>query len=354
MGLLPLLIFSFLVGTMNNFYSLFVGFALSITVLFMVKRPIQMIYIVSTVTFAISLVCYLLLPEDLDGIRAFVFVELVFVLLLIVSRLARYKVVVRIAKSNNLMAKNYWAESFRVAFQAQYAFSLHLLIVLLLSIFATVNYPAFARYGIVLVAQLIIVSIILLQTIRLDVLNRKLFKEEWLPVITESGKVTGRIAKSVTKIMKNKFMHPVVRVALIYNGRIYLQPREKSRLLNPEMLDYPFEKYMQYDHQIDDTVNNNVRNVCSGFDNIPLRYLLKYTFENEVTKRLIFLYVSVIEDEETFQKLQLKEGKLWTEAQIDDNIGQNVFSECFELEYEYLKNTVLLMNRLKEEKGAAS
>ena len=143
-------------------------------------------------------------------------------------------------------------------------------------------------------------------------------------------------------------MHPVVRVALIYKGRIYLQMRDQDRLLNPGKLDYPFEKYMQFNHKVDETLRSSIRNECGGND-IPLRFLLKYTFENEITKRLVFLYVSDIGDETVFNSLQLQGGKLWTSAQIEDNMGTEIFSECFELEYEYLKNTVLLAHRFMNE-----
>ena len=59
---------------------------------------------------------------------------------------------------------------------------------------------------------------------------------------------------------------------------------------------------------------------------------------------MIFLYVSNIASESDFNKLHLEGGKLWTINQIDDNVGKDIFSECFELEFEYLKNTVLMMN----------
>lgn len=62
---------------------------------------------------------------------------------------------------------------------------------------------------------------------------------------------------------------------------------------------------------------------------------------------MIFLYVSIIDDEEKFNSLELKDGKLWTEKQIEENRNSNIFSECFELEFEYLKNTVLLNYKLK-------
>lgn len=349
MGLLPMFIFAILVGQINNHVSLAIGLGLSVLGFFTIQRASRMIYGISTIAFAISLVVSFIIPSEFDRFRTFAFVEIFFVLALIVTRLSRTKIVVRLLKSNVSQVKNYWSESFRIAFQTQYGLSIHLLLVLFYFIFeSTDSYsPIFERYGIILVAQIIIASIIIGECIRLYILNKKLYKEEWLPVVTEKGDVMGRIAKSVTKEMKNRFLHPVVRIALIHKGKIYLKTRDESRLLNPGLLDYPFEKYMQYNHDIDEAVHNSIRKECA-YDNIPLRFLLKYIFENSVTKRLIYLYVSVIDDEETFNKLHLHGGKLWTEAQIEDNVGQGVFSEAFELEFEYLKNTVLMINRFKE------
>ena len=244
------------------------------------------------------------------------------------------------------MTRNYIKETLRVAFQTQYGLSIHLLVVMLLLLLGAAGPQGLHQGWILFTAQGVLLAVILLESARLHLLTKKLHKEEWLPVVNESGDVTGKVAKSITKDLKNRFMHPVVRVALIYKGKIYLKERDESRLLNPGLLDYPFEKYMQYDHDIDESVHNSISREC-GAKHIPLRFLLKYTFENESTKRLIFLYVSDIEDEDLFNSLILSGGKLWTEAQIEDNMGTGLFSECFELEFEYLKNTILLAHRFR-------
>lgn len=346
-GLLPLLIFALIQHGNNTGMALVVGLMLSLLGFFVVKRHSRLIYDISIITFALSLLAFYFFSPELDNFKVFVFVDTVFVLMLMLMRLSRTKVIYYLARLRKTYNKDCLSESFRVAFQTQYGLSFHLLLML--------AYYAFNESGNIVSNLLafkilvisILVLIILIETIRLHLLGKKLFKEEWLPVVTEKGDVMGRIAKSVSKDLKNKLMHPVVRVALVYDGKIYLKKRSESRLLNPGLLDYPFEKYMQFDHAIDEAVHNAVKREC-GTDEIPLRFLLKYTFENEATKRLIFLYVSVIEDERIFNKLHLSNGKLWTASQIEDNINSHIFSECFELEYDYLKNTVLLAHRLKQ------
>lgn len=346
-GLMPMLVFAILIGWAHTSVAIGVSLALSLVGVLVVRKHSRMLYDISAITFAVALLLQLFnLPIDVFG--KFVIVEITFVSALIISRLMRTKMLIKLAKIDNSNVRNYLAESFRIAFQTQYGLSFHLLLILLYYVFYSTNTSFISASSITISMPIILLIIILMEVFRLKVFDKKLNKEEWLPVVTESGDVTGKVAKSVTKEMKNKFMHPVVRVALINNGKIYLKKRDATRLLNPGMLDYPFEKYMEYNHDIDEAVRNAVRKEI-GIENIPLRFLLKYTFENESTKRLIFLYVSIIDDDEKLNKLHLHDGKLWTKKQIEDNHDAHIFSECFELEFEYLKNTVLLKYPITEE-----
>lgn len=345
-GLIPMLLFSFLVLWIDARFAASISLALSILGFMVVKKYSRLIWDISIITFAVGVMLSFTLFDRLPVLNRFVIVEIVFVLSLIITRLSRGRIVTRVARGRDLLLKNYLKESFRVAFQTQYGLSIHLLLVLAFFLF-NADQSRFVNTAFLLVfCQVILIAIIAFESARLHILTKKLYQEEWLPVVTEKGDVTGRIAKSITKGLKNRFMHPVVRVALLYDGKLYLKERDQSRLLNPGKLDYPFEKYMQFNHEIDESVRNSLGREC-GYTDVPLRFLLKYTFENETTKRLIFLYVSDIKDEEVFNKLRLKNGKLWTTSQIEDNMGTDLFSECFELEFEYLKNTVLLAHQFR-------
>lgn len=352
-GLLPLFVFSILVGLVDTWISTSVVLLLSLIGYFTVSKQNRLIYNVSILVFTMGLACsFMPFLTGLQPISCFLVMEIFFVIALITTRLSRKRIVMRLGRTRNQILKNYLQESFRVTFQTQYGLSIHLFLVMLLFLFdgdvETREHGTFILLGV----QSLLLAIILLEGIRLIILRRKLVEEEWLPVVSEQGQVTGRVAKSITKGLKNRFMHPVVRVALIYQGSIYLQERDPDRLLNPGALDYPFEKYMEFNEDIDNTVRQSVAEEC-GSKELPLRFLLKYTFENEITKRLIFLYVSQIEDEVLFNSLKLKGGKLWTESQITDNLNSSLFSECFELEFEYLKNTVLMVHRFKNKQAEA-
>jgi hypothetical protein len=340
-GLLPMLVFSLCVGRIEILTATFVALVLSVIGLFAVNKHSRAIYQTSAVAFGTSLVWSIFSFMDISDLDRFVVVEIIFVLSLIGMRLARAKIVHKSARRANPAVKNYLNESFRVAFQTQYGLSIHLLFVLLFYIFNVTGYQAFIVLAELLTCQIILVTIILTESARLRILDRKLHNEEWLPIITEEGGVTGKVAKSIVKDLKNRYMHPIVRIALIHDGKVYLHECKQPCMQSPGLFDYPFEKYVLFEQEIDATVKKCVREKCGDVD-VPLRFLLKYVFENDTTKRLVFLYVSDIEDEALFNRLNLNDGKLWTISQINDNMGTDTFSECFELEYEYLKNTVLL------------
>lgn len=346
-GLIPFFVFSIIISYMDFTVAAGIVLSLSLAGVVFISRGSRLLYDVSLLTFLIVFLLSFTAFKELPRMNKFIVVEVIFTLVLILIRLTKGRLMVIASSEKNQKYKNLIKESFRVVFQTQYGLTIHLLLFLIFLATAgtTVGSPVSAMFMKILF-QVILLAIIILETVRIYILSIKLYKEEWLPVITETGKVTGRVAKSVTKDMKNKFMHPVVRVALIFKGAIYLQERDMKRVLNPGKLDYPFEQYMEYNDVLDKSVRESVGREC-GNDNIPIRFLLKYTFENEITKRLIYLYVSEIEDEILFNSLNLHGGKLWTSSQIDDNIGSEIFSECFELEFEYLKNTILLAYQFK-------
>jgi len=189
---------------------------------------------------------------------------------------------------------------------------------------------------------IIVVTYIVYEIFRVRALNLRLKKEEWLPIVTENGDVIGKIAKSVSMKMKNKHLHPLVRIALVSHNKIYLQERATNRVLDPGKLDYPFEKYVLFGHEIPEAVKNVVRKVMGNKTCSPPQFILKYTFENENTKRLILLFVIKIENEDMITRNENMHGKFWTIKQIEESFKDEIFSENFELEYEYLKNKILL------------
>ena len=250
-----------------------------------------------------------------------------------------------IKKRTKLIERALIEDLFFTTTALQYALTLHVFLLLVYKqISSGYDYDLIDRIVYEILPIVIIVGAYLLQFYRATMIGRKLEEEEWLPIVTEQGAVTGRIAKTVSLNMQNKYLHPVVRVALVSNGKLYLQPREDDDILDVGKLDHPCEKYVLFKHDIDQAVKNSIRKIVGSEIKEEPRFLFNYIFENEKTKRLILLYLIEVENEDEIKRQGKMTGKFWTVRQVEEEFGSHIFGECFELEYEYIKNVVLLDN----------
>ena len=169
---------------------------------------------------------------------------------------------------------------------------------------------------------------------------RKLTRDDWLPIVNEVGTVQGRTTLSISSSSGNKYLHPLVRIVLIHNGRLFLTKKDYS----DKELDYPFEALLKYKESLDEGVKRTFEE-NGGSSNLPYSYLFRYLHKSPKSNRLIYLYVSNVFDKNQIDQLRLKNGKWWTSKQIEENLGKNLFTDCFEQEYEFLKDTVLMADR---------
>ncbi|MDR2086776.1 MAG: hypothetical protein LBP72_06335, partial [Dysgonamonadaceae bacterium] len=175
-------------------------------------------------------------------------------------------------------------------------------------------------------------------------LRKRYLLEEWWPVVDETGIVHGKIASSISRSLGNKYLHPVIRISLIHNGKIFLKEKAAWSAGNTTELDYPFETYLKYQESLEEGVMR-VFEENGGTKDLPACYLLHYVFKDIKTNRLIYLYISNIQNISDLPA-NLNKGKWWTRKQIEENLGKGFFSSCFEKEFELLSNTILAADRI--------
>lgn len=358
LGLLASILYIVLFTTTGN-----IGYSLIISVLFSGAFDIilrfytkanacGLMFILNFISLFFTLILwYILHKTAIPALMYLVFFEITFVCLLFVTRLGKAYINMYLGKKQSIIQKTYLGEFFDIAKLTQYGLTCHLFILILYQL-SRINLESSPLadtifYSIIPIA--ILAAIIIYEEIKTRNIVKQLRKEEWLPIVNESGEVTGRIAKSVSSQMKKRFMHPMVRIALIHNGEVYVQKRGNNSSIDPSAYDHPFEKLMLFNHEINISVRNSISRSLN-MQELPFNFLLKYVFENQDVKRLVFLFVSRIENEEQLKSISLLDGKFWTTKQIEDSLTEdNIFSECFQLEYEYLKNTVIQADILKRE-----
>ena len=178
-------------------------------------------------------------------------------------------------------------------------------------------------------------------------LQGRLKKEMWLPVLNDKGSVIGCIAYSVSRLLPKKYYHPIVRVALIHNGMLYLAKRSEYAYVSASLIDYPFYRYVLFRQSIESAAQQAIEKLKTLTGKISPKLLIRYTFENEKIKHQVSLFIIRISDENVLEQYkEIQDGKLWSIQQIEENLGKGIFSIYFEHEFSYLKNTVLLAENL--------
>lgn len=191
------------------------------------------------------------------------------------------------------------------------------------------------------------VAVIVYEQIRLLMVRGRLKKEMWLPVLNDKGSVIGCIAYSVSRLLPKKYYHPIVRIALVHKGMLYLAKRNEYAYVSASMIDYPFYRYVLFRQSIEAAAQEAVEGLKTLVGKIQPRLLIRYTFENERVKHQVSLFVICIQDEQVIEQYKLvQDGKLWSIQQIEENLGKGIFSVYFEREFSYLKNTILLAENL--------
>lgn len=349
LGLLPFIIFVVLcmVGIKEG-YALIAGFSLAVFGEILIRRyyksrGFSTAFYISAISLGLTFLIWLFTNRYVNMPYAYVIIcEVLIVTLFMLLRLSRTYISSHFFRQKSPVQKVLMNEFYESAGLIQYGLTLHIFGILLYRQFITSSDTAnILEILLPVVPLLIILSVGFSQFYKISNLASKLRQEQWLPIVTEKGEVTGKIAKNVSFNMKNKFLHPVVRVALISNSKVYLQDRPLDDILSPGKLDYPFEKYMLFNHEINLAARNSIRQMIGTESEFSIKFLLKYVFENDDTKRLIFLFIANVDDENQIKREGKMKGKFWTIKQLEEGFADEIFGECFELEFEYLKNMVL-------------
>lgn len=360
-GLLPLLLFLFLDNYFSYLFSFAIGVAFCAVCLCLYRvlirdRVYQFMLLPSAYTlvlYAVFICCRL---EPVLQRYSPLVTEVLLVVVLAVSGFTKQSALRRARDPKQLPAKRVQLytslhEFYFVAQLTQSVYTLHLFAILLYSVFPdSMQNVRVERFLYRELGVLLGVLIILYEQIRLGLMGGRLEREVWLPVLDEGGKVIGRIARSVSRSVPKRYYHPVIRVAVLYKGMLYLMPRGKEEHVSPGALDYPLHGYVRFRQSLEQALNDKLGPLADDTTIAP-RLLIRYKFENERVKHFVSLYVVSLRTEEQLAFCARPGGKLWTTRQIEQNIGSHLFSAYFENEFAYLQNTIFLAERFCCEEG---
>lgn len=155
---------------------------------------------------------------------------------------------------------------------------------------------------------------------------------EWFEIVDEHDRVVGRRLRSECH-GNPAYVHRVAHV-LVFNsdGKLILQKRSANKDIQPGRWDTsvgghldPGENYLQ-------AAQREMREELSITD-VVLKPLYPSQIRNEIESENIMTYLTVFDGEIHFDPYEIDEVKYWSNDEIVQNLGHDIFTPNFEQEW---------------------
>lgn len=216
-------------------------------------------------------------------------------------------------------------------------FSMHTLLVLYAALYMSKEAWAFVSGGLFyIVFGIYFVYELFIQRLK----NKKLKNsqpvsgedEEWLPVVDETGKILGKVWRSQVH-NGSKILHPVVHLHVMNHRKaLYLQKRPPHKLIQPGKWDTAVGGHIAFGEDIKTALQREAWEEI-GLRDFSARPIGTYIFESEVERELVYSFLTYDYKNIKLHSDEVQEGRFWTQKQIEQNLGNGVFTPNFELEY---------------------
>ena len=151
-----------------------------------------------------------------------------------------------------------------------------------------------------------------------------------------------------TSNVQNTHINPVIRIAITTHGMLFLCNRPSTASFEKSKMDIPMETYLKYGETLHTGATRLINATFPHSSHMKPEFNIVYHFQNEMTNRLIYLFIIDMKDDSALTSCRFKNSKLWNFKQIEENLGKDFFSSCFEEEYEHLKDVICIREKYKE------
>ncbi len=181
----------------------------------------------------------------------------------------------------------------------------------------------------------------LIELVRQKQKQKAFANEEWVPLVDETGKVTGQAPRSQVH-NGSKLLHPVVHLHVIHrNKAVLLQKRPESKLIQPGKWDTAVGGHISAGETLNVSLQREAFEEI-GLKDFSAKLQKTYIWESEVEKELIYLFTTYDYKNFNVHSDEVDEARFWTKNQIEKSIGKGTFTPNFEMEFKILKELNLI------------
>ncbi len=160
--------------------------------------------------------------------------------------------------------------------------------------------------------------------------------EEWVPLVNDKGEITGKAPRSQVH-NGSKLLHPVVHLHVISSNKaILLQKRPETKQIQPGKWDTAVGGHISAGETLEQALKKEAFEELS-MQNFSAKLQRIYKWESEIETELVYVFTTFDSKHFEIRSDEVDEAKFWTQKQIENQIGQGVFTPNFEYEFKLLK-----------------
>ncbi len=160
-------------------------------------------------------------------------------------------------------------------------------------------------------------------------------KEEWFPLVDETGKITGRATRK--ECHGGSFLlHPVVHLHVFNShGELFLQKRSGKKDIQPGKWDTAVGGHIDFGEEVYQALMREASEELGISDFVP-EFFYRYVWDSPLERELVYTYRTTYEGKITPDTSELDDGRFWTFSEIEGQIGKGIFTPNFEKEFSIL------------------
>lgn len=171
--------------------------------------------------------------------------------------------------------------------------------------------------------------------------QKQLLGEEWVPLVDEQGRITGRAPRSQVH-NGSKLLHPVVHLHVVNNNKaIFVQKRPMSKQIQPGKWDTAVGGHISAGETLEQALKKEAFEEI-GLIDFSAKLVKTYKWESEVEAELVYMFITGDFKNINVHSDEVEEARFWTKKQVESNLGKSVFTPNFEIEFELLKEMKII------------